>query len=366
MKEDSQKSNKMLAIIIFLIIVFILAVGVYLFILQNFSKTTKNNITQSEIDNITLDKTLNFNYLGVSFKLNYPSQWSACSEESNAEYEGVVASIQSLSNTCSVWFAMDREYQTSDVHIDVATYNITEDNLSTWVGKRVFEAEKNGFDYTIDVRSDGSILTTTIDTNGKFDSFTTYRLMSLYKTSDLKVYEVKVYIAQEKYNQYEKVINDILNSFKINLFMLFSNQGLSFNYPEDFNVLEEQKNLPTDNLFVVYISPTVEEESTDAPQISISVYQNSGNLSVVEFINEMQSNSVVLLPGALEGAIDTAYDSNAKTIEEKLFEEYINKTTDERTAFYAIDREMIVISELGLTNDVQDAYDLILETLQYK
>lgn len=146
---------------------------------------------------------------------------------------------------------------------------------------------------------------------------------------------------------------------------LFSSRGLQFQYPDDFTILEEQENLPEGNEFNIYVSSNIDSSITDTTQVSISVYQNRKELSVTNYINEMKSNSVEILIGTLVGTINESYEVNSQTVGGKLFEEYLDKITNERTAFYSVNGTMIVISEQGVTSEVAAAYDVILETIKY-
>lgn len=224
------KNNNFFIFIAFLLVV-ILGV-IYFFVIRykllDYFAVDKNKTTNTSVINQNenldegvvlmgaLTKTLDFKSSKFNFKVNYPSSWSACQDNAGQiDYESsVIASIQSLANKCFVWFAMDMNYQESDVHIDFAYYNFTENNLETWVSKRVAESEKNGFVYTTEEYKDGLIVTT-VDNDHKFDSFNTYRLMNHFRNTTKYVLEMKIYILEKNYQKYRQPLDEMLDSFEI-------------------------------------------------------------------------------------------------------------------------------------------------------
>ncbi len=213
-EPNQQNATRTISIIIFIVIIGLLTAGYFFLLRGNGQNTKTNKANTAEVNDVQQYKSVTFTHDQVNFSINYPDSWSSCRVGSEFVSEGAaLVSIQSLPSTCSLGFAMDRDYHSSDVHIDITYYNQTEKSLRDWVNKRIAESEKNGFQYTVTNRDNGSILAFTVDSKHRFDSGQTYRLISLFTENGGQVYEVKTYILEKNYMRYQAILEAILNSF---------------------------------------------------------------------------------------------------------------------------------------------------------
>lgn len=220
---EIKNNNKAVAILITAISAIVVVLIVFV-IIRNTSNTnainSKNANKSSDNVNANLsalstDKTLNFSENKVTFSIGYPATWTSCSEKTAAYYEGVVASIQSLANSCTVRIASTQDFHESDVDIDISFFNKTEPSLQSWVDKRLAGYQKNGYKYVQTKQNDESVRADYVDTKRIFDSRWDTHMILFYRSSATHIYEAKVYVRQDYYSAYQSIIEKILHSFSV-------------------------------------------------------------------------------------------------------------------------------------------------------
>jgi hypothetical protein len=142
--------------------------------------------------------------------------------------------------------------------------------------------------------------------------------------------------------------------------------GLSFEYPRDFkyNLLEglSPKSLEKS----IQLIKSTDANLTDPFSVSINLYKNPDNLSVDDFLKKASQNGIlILIEMTDQGGLDN-YQILTQEIGNYQFREYISKTTSERNAFLSINDKILAIQELGKSDEINNAYNLILETVLFE
>lgn len=137
-----------------------------------------------------------------------------------------------------------------------------------------------------------------------------------------------------------------------------SDAGISFDYPSNFSLKEEDENIPEGNLINIYLT----NQSEQSHLISVRVYENSAGLSVEDFLINQMENSVVLLLYMITTKDLSLYEQSDYIINSKTIQEFISKETGQKTLFYS-KNDLIIMVDCVQVSGEDTVYDVILESL---
>jgi len=205
-------------IITSIIIATAIIIGGY-FVIQNYgdndleSTNTTGNLNTNTAT-VVLDNKLSMGTDTQGLSIDYPDSWATC-HNGDKVFEGTLASIQSSPDVCSITYHYDRDYQDTDVHVDINSFQKTENTLQTWVTERIVKYESNGYNYSAAEEIGEGLRFDMVDVLNLFDSRWVTHITRFYVADADWVYEIVVYLQEDNFDAYSEAIQAMLQSVTV-------------------------------------------------------------------------------------------------------------------------------------------------------